>query len=45
MGKRAILQRIVLQPVDLIRYEHELTVEGLPDFRRSIGLDQPDQVS
>jgi RimJ/RimL family protein N-acetyltransferase len=27
------------------RYEHELTVEGLPDFRRSIGLDQPDQVS
>jgi RimJ/RimL family protein N-acetyltransferase len=39
MGKRAILQRIVLEPADLVRYEHELTVEGLPEFRRSIGLD------
>jgi len=45
MGKRATLQRIVLEPASLVRYEHELTVEGLPEFRRSIGLDQPDQES
>lgn len=43
MGKRATLQRIVLEPANLVRYDHELTVEGLPEFRRSIGLDQPDQ--
>jgi len=43
MGKRATLQRIVLEPANLIRYEHELTVTGLSDFRRSIGLDQPGQ--
>jgi len=43
MGKRATLQRIALDPANLVRYEHELTVEGLPEFRRSIGLDQPDQ--
>ena len=45
MGKRAILQRIVLQPADLVRYEHGLTVEGLPEFHHSIGLDQSDQDS
>lgn len=48
MGKRAILQRIALEPANLVRYEHELTVDGLPEFRRSIGLDanvQPDQDS
>lgn len=45
MGKRAILQRIVLEPASLIRYQHELTVAGLPEFRRSIGLDQPGQDS
>jgi RimJ/RimL family protein N-acetyltransferase len=45
MGKRAILQRIVLQPADLVRYEHELSVEGLGEFRRSIGLDLPDETS
>jgi RimJ/RimL family protein N-acetyltransferase len=43
MGKRAILQRIVLKPADLVRYEHELTVDRLSEFRRSIGLDQPDE--
>lgn len=43
MGKRATLQRIVLEPAHLLRYQHELTVEGLPGFRRSIGLDQPGQ--
>lgn len=45
MGKRAVLQRVVLEPANLVRYEHELTVAGLPEFRRSIGLDQPDQDS
>ncbi len=43
MGKRAVLQRIVLQPANLVRYQHELTVTGLAEFRRSIGLDQPGQ--
>jgi RimJ/RimL family protein N-acetyltransferase len=43
MGKRAVLQRIVLEPASLVRYPHELTVTGLPEFRRSIGLDQPDK--
>lgn len=45
MGKRATLQRIVLEPANLVRYPHELTVEGLGEFRRSIGLDQPDEDS
>ena len=39
MGKPATLQRLLLEPGDLVRYEHELIVEGLPEFRRSIGLD------
>jgi RimJ/RimL family protein N-acetyltransferase len=39
LGKRAIMQRIVLEPANLVRYEHELTVDGLPEFRKSIGLD------
>lgn len=39
LDKRATLQRIILEPGNLIRYEHKLTVEGLPEFRRSIGLD------
>jgi RimJ/RimL family protein N-acetyltransferase len=39
MGKPATLQLLILEPADLVRYEHELTVEGLPEFRRSIGLD------
>ena len=45
MGRPAIVQRIVLEPADLVRYEHQLTVEGLPEFRRLIGLDQPDEES
>jgi hypothetical protein len=44
MGKRATLQRIALERANLVRYEHELTVTGLPEFRRSIGLDQLDLV-
>jgi RimJ/RimL family protein N-acetyltransferase len=39
MGKPATLQLLILEPGDLVRYEQELTVEGLPEFRRSIGLD------
>jgi RimJ/RimL family protein N-acetyltransferase len=45
MGKRAVRQRIVLRSADLVRYEHKLTVEGLPEFRRSIGLGLPDETS
>ena len=41
MGRRAVLQRFVLEPDRLVRYEHELSVRGLAAFRRSIGLDQP----
>ena len=39
MGKPATLRMLILEPGNLLRYEHELTVEGLPEFRRSIGLD------
>jgi RimJ/RimL family protein N-acetyltransferase len=39
MGKPATLQQLILEPGNLLRYEHELAVEGLPEFRRSIGLD------
>jgi RimJ/RimL family protein N-acetyltransferase len=38
MGKSATLQRVILKPENLVRYEHRLTVDGLPEFRRSIGL-------
>jgi RimJ/RimL family protein N-acetyltransferase len=38
VGKPATLQRMGLTADCLVRYEHELTVEGLPEFRRSIGL-------
>jgi RimJ/RimL family protein N-acetyltransferase len=39
LGKPAILRRIVLEPAALVRYPSELTVDGLPEFRKSIGLD------
>ena len=39
MDKPATLQLLILEPGNLVRYERELTVEGLPEFRRSIGLD------
>lgn len=39
MGKPATLQQLILQPECLIRYKHELAVEGAAEFRRSIGLD------
>jgi RimJ/RimL family protein N-acetyltransferase len=38
MGEPATLVRLLLEPARLVRYEHPLTVEGLPEFRRSIGL-------
>jgi hypothetical protein len=37
------LRRIVLAPANLVRYKHELTVEGLQEFRKSIGLDPANQ--
>ena len=39
MDKPATSQELILEPGNLVRYEHKLTVEGLPEFRRSIGLD------
>lgn len=42
MGKPATLRRIVLEPASLVRYSRALTVEGLPGFRKSIGLDTED---
>jgi len=38
-GEPATMQLLILEPENLVRYQHELTVEGLPEFRRSIGLD------
>jgi RimJ/RimL family protein N-acetyltransferase len=39
LGKHAIMHRIILEPANLIRYPHDLAVDGLPEFRTSIGLD------
>jgi RimJ/RimL family protein N-acetyltransferase len=39
VDKPATSQALILEPGNLVRYEHKLTVEGLPEFRRSIGLD------
>jgi|SRR3984957_9813530 len=41
LGKPATLRRIVLEPANLVRYPHELAVDGLAEFRGSIGLDAP----
>jgi RimJ/RimL family protein N-acetyltransferase len=43
MGKPATLHRIVLEPANLVRYKHEVTVQGLPEFRQSIGLAADDE--
>lgn len=43
MGKPATLRRVVLEPANLVRYEHPLTVEGLAEFRESVGLGAEDQ--
>ena len=39
MDKPATLRRIILASENLVRYEHKLTVDGIGEFRRSIGLD------
>jgi RimJ/RimL family protein N-acetyltransferase len=39
LGQPATLQGMMLTAAHLVRFEHELTVGGLPEFRRSIGLD------
>ena len=43
LGKPAIMRRIILEPANLVRYKYDLTVEGLPEFRKSIGLDTDEQ--
>ena len=45
LGKPAIMRRIILEPVNLVRYKHDLTVEGLAEFRKSIGLDTEEQAA
>ena len=42
LGKHAVMHRIILEPANLVRYKHDLKVEGLPEFRQSIGLDTPE---
>jgi RimJ/RimL family protein N-acetyltransferase len=39
LGMPATVQGLLLEPARLVRYSHELMVEGLAAFRRSIGLD------
>ncbi|MGH3165755.1 MAG: hypothetical protein ACRDN0_07650 [Trebonia sp.] len=39
LGQPAVMQDLLLRPEKFARFEHELAVEGLPEFRRSIGLD------
>jgi RimJ/RimL family protein N-acetyltransferase len=41
LGRPATLRRVQLEPARLVRYQHPLTVSGLAEFRRSIGLDEP----
>jgi len=41
LGKQAKLRHLLLEPAGLVRYEHPLSVSGLAEFRRSIGLDAP----
>ena len=41
LGKHVVMHRIILEPANLLRYKHDLTVAGLPEFRKSIGLDTP----
>jgi RimJ/RimL family protein N-acetyltransferase len=38
-GKPATIQGLLLEPGKLVRYQHELVIDGLAAFRRSIGLD------
>ncbi len=43
LGNPAVMRRIVLEPASLVRYKHDLTAEGVPEFRKSIGLDSDEQ--
>lgn len=43
LGKPVTLRRTVLEPANLVRYQHSLTVAGLKEFRQSIGLDPETQ--
>jgi hypothetical protein len=45
LGKPAIMRRIILEPANLVRYKHDLAVEGVPEFRKSIGLDTDEQAA
>ena len=38
-GELAVNQQLVLRPEDLVRGDQSIAVEGLPAFRRSIGLE------
>jgi RimJ/RimL family protein N-acetyltransferase len=38
LGECATVQDFSLTPEALVRYEHPLTVAGLPELRRSVGL-------
>lgn len=40
-GELALNQQLALAPADLVRAPYPLRIEGLPAFRRSIGLDVP----
>ena len=42
-GELAVNQQLVLRPEDLVRGDHPIAVEGVAAFRRSIGLDNPDE--
>lgn len=42
-GELAVNQQLVLRPEDLVRGDDPITVEGVAAFRRSIGLDTPDE--
>lgn len=38
-GEMAVCRRLVLEPDTFVRAEHDIVVEGLPAFRRLIGLE------
>lgn len=40
LGKPATLVGLLLERDNFVRFGHDLTVHGLPEFRRSIGLDR-----
>ncbi len=39
LGNSAVMRRILLEPANLVRYKHDLMAEGVPEFRKSIGLE------